>query len=84
MDSEQKIVACSVLVAVSLNIVASFVLLPYIPNAHKNATDGVSKLTAQGKFNHLLYTNTEIPLLSSVFLAGVIYISVFIGMNFVK
>ena len=84
MDSEQKIVACSVLVAVALNIISSFVLLPYIEESDRNPSSGVKNLDDQGKFNHLLYTNTEIPLMSSLFLAGIIYVSVFVGINIVK
>ena len=83
MDSEQKIVACSVLVAVAINILASFVLLPYIEDKQKNPPK-LKDLTATGKFNHLLYTNTEIPLLSSLFLGAIVYLSVAVGMSISK
>jgi len=83
MDPEQKVIACSVLVAVAVNIVASFVLLPYVEEGEKNPA-ALKELEATGKFNHLLYTNTEIPLLSSLFLGGIVYLSVAVGMSISK
>lgn len=73
------LIITSIIIVVLLNLTIPNILLPYIKSKHSHPENGIDKLNFGQKFMNLMYFLAKAPLLSSLVLAVMVGISVFLG-----
>ena len=69
----------AVLIAVVLNIVLPMVLTPYATAEEINPAGGPASLACKGQFMHMMVHHGHVPLSSSLIIALIVTVSVFLG-----
>jgi hypothetical protein len=79
MKREGNCVANAVLLAVVLNLVLPLVLTPLATPEEIQPPTGASDLSLKGQFMHMMVHHGQVPLMSSVIVALVAGLAVFLG-----
>ena len=82
MKSESYCVANAVLIAVLLNLVLPMLLKPLATEDEIKHPNGASELSYKGQFMHMMVHHNQVPLMSSVIIAIIVGLSVYLGNNY--
>ena len=74
MEKEYKIV----LVGVALNIILPMLLRPFATKEEAMPENGAASLSYKGQFMHMMVHHNQVPFMSSVIVAIIIYASMFV------
>ena len=77
--SEGYCIANSIVFGVVLNIVLPMVLTPFATEEEKTPKGGASSLDPKGQFMHMLVHHGQVPVMSSVVVALIVALAVFLG-----
>lgn len=81
MKVKKKLLCCSVLIAVVLNIVLPMLATPFATREEIKPTHGAHNLSFKGQIMHMLVHHGQVPLTSSLIVAAIVAISVCLGSN---
>ena len=79
MKNESYCVANAVLIAVLLNLVLPLLLKPLATEDEIKPPSGASKLSYKGQFMHMMVHHNQVPLMSSLIVALITGLAVFLG-----
>tara|TARA_B100000902_G_scaffold208731_1_gene198694 strand:+ start:351 stop:599 length:249 start_codon:yes stop_codon:yes gene_type:complete len=68
-----------VIFGVLLNIFLPFVLKPFATEEEIKPTNGAASLSLKGQFMHMMVHHNQVPFMSSVIIAIIVGLSVFLG-----
>ena len=71
-----------VIFGVLLNIVLPLVLKPYATEEEKIPPNGAASLSLKGQFMHMMVHHNQVPFMSSVIIAIIVGLSVYLGNNY--
>ena len=71
----------AILIGVILNIVLPLLLDPLATPEEKKPPNGASKLSLKGQFMHMMVHHGQVPLMSSLIIALIVGLSVYLGYN---
>ena len=71
-----------IIFGVLLNIVLPLVLKPYATEEEIKPPNGAASLSLKGKFMHMMVHHNQVPLMSSVIIAIIVGLSVYLGNNY--
>ena len=77
--SEGYCIANAIVFSVILNIVLPMVLTPFASEEEKMPKGGAVSLDPKGQFMHMLVHHGQVPVMSSVIVALIVGLSVFLG-----
>ena len=72
-------IANAIVIGVVLNIVLPMVLTPFATEEEKMPKGGAASLDPKGQFMHMLVHHGQVPVMSSVIIALIVGLSVFLG-----
>ena len=75
MEKEYKIV----LVGVALNIILPMLLRPFATKEEAMPENGAASLSYKGQFMHMMVHHNQVPFMSSVIIAIIVGLSVYLG-----
>ena len=81
MDKNSCIVN-AVIMGVVLNLVLPFVVDPFATEEEKKPPKGAKNLTYKGQFMHMMVHHNQVPLMSSLIIALIVGLSVYLGYLF--
>ena len=76
---DKKCILNAMIVAVVLNLLIPRLFARFATDEEINHPDGVGNLSYKGQFMHMMVDHTEDTLLTSVFIAGIVGLSVYLG-----
>ena len=79
MKRESYCVANAVLVAVLLNLFLPILLKPFATTDEIKPPNGATKLSYKGQFMHMMVHHNQVPLMSSLIVALITGLAVFLG-----
>jgi len=71
-----------VIFGVLLNIVLPLILKPYATEEEKIPPNGAASLSLKGQFMHMMVHHNQVPFMSSVIIAIIVGLSVYLGNNY--
>ena len=71
-----------VIFGVLLNIVLPLVLKPFATEEEIKPPNGAASLSLKGQFMHMMVHHNQVPLMSSVIIAIIVGLSVYLGNNY--
>tara|TARA_B100000427_G_scaffold175537_1_gene145993 strand:- start:479 stop:727 length:249 start_codon:yes stop_codon:yes gene_type:complete len=71
-----------IIFGVLLNIVLPLVLKPYATEEEIKPPNGAASLSLKGQFMHMMVHHNQVPLMSSVIIAIIVGLSVYLGNNY--
>ena len=77
--SEGYCIANAIVFSVVLNLVLPIILTPFATGEEKMPKGGAASLGPKGQFMHMLVHHGQVPVMSSVIIALIIGLSVFLG-----
>ena len=72
-------IANAIVIGVVLNIVLPMVLTPFATGEEKMPKGGAASLDPKGQFMHMLVHHGQVPVMSSVIVALIVALAVFLG-----
>jgi len=79
MGSKSNCVLNAVVMAVVLNLVLPAILRPFATSEEMSPPSGASSLSLKGQFMHMMVHHNQVPLMSSVIVALITGLAVFLG-----
>ena len=79
---EYNCIINSILFAVILNILLPLILSPFATKEEKNPPNGAKNLSYKGQFMHMIVHHGQVPFMSSIIVAIVVGLSVFLNYTF--
>ena len=79
MDHELKCILNAVLIATLLNLALPMLLSPYATSEEKSPSNGPGSLDMKGQFMHMMVHHNQVPLVSSVIIAIIVGLAVYLG-----
>lgn len=80
MDKKSKYcIYNSILFGVILNLVLPFILKPFATADEINPPNGAKNLSYKGQFMHMMIHHQQVPLISSLIIALIVGLSIFLG-----
>ena len=79
MKDERNCILNAIFIAVVLNIVLPLLLEPFATNEEKLPPNGAASLSLKGQFMHMMVHHGQVPLMSSLIIALIVGLSVFLG-----
>ena len=79
MDHELNCILNAVLFAVVLNTALPMLLSPYATSEEKSPSKGAGSLDMKGQFMHMMVHHNQVPLMSSLIIALMVGLSVYVG-----
>ena len=77
-----SIIINSIIYGVILNIVLPLVLGPFATEEEKVPPNGAASLSLKSQFMHMMVHHNQVPFMSSVIIAIIVGLSVFLGKQF--
>ena len=71
-----------IIFGVLLNIVLPLVLKPYATEEEIKPPNGAASLSLKGQFMHMMVHHNQVPFMSSVIIAIIVGLSVYLGNNY--
>tara|TARA_Y100001970_G_C14154851_1_gene814936 strand:+ start:478 stop:726 length:249 start_codon:yes stop_codon:yes gene_type:complete len=68
-----------IIFGILLNIILPLVLEPFATELEKKPTNGATSLSLKGQFMHMMIHHNQVPFMSSVIIAIIVGLSVFLG-----
>tara|TARA_Y100001935_G_C17271272_1_gene492115 strand:- start:1316 stop:1567 length:252 start_codon:yes stop_codon:yes gene_type:complete len=68
-----------IMFGILLNIILPLVLEPFATEQEKKPTNGAASLSLKGQFMHMMVHHNQVPFMSSVIIAIIVGLSVFLG-----
>tara|TARA_B100001057_G_C22589099_1_gene848243 strand:- start:335 stop:583 length:249 start_codon:yes stop_codon:yes gene_type:complete len=68
-----------IIFGILLNIILPLVLEPFATEQEKKPTNGAASLSLKGQFMHMMVHHNQVPFMSSVIIAIIVGLSVFLG-----
>jgi len=72
----------SIIYGVILNIFLPLILEPFSTEEEKIPPNGAASLSLKGQFMHMMVHHGQVPFMSSIIIAIIVGLSVFLGKNF--
>ena len=69
----------AILLGVILNVVLPYVLGPFATEEEKTPPNGAASLTYKGQFMHMMVHHNQVPVTSSLIIALIVGLSVYLG-----
>tara|TARA_Y100001935_G_scaffold255363_2_gene267962 strand:- start:3133 stop:3411 length:279 start_codon:yes stop_codon:yes gene_type:complete len=69
----------AILLGVILNVVLPYVVGPFATDEEKIPPNGAASLTYKGQFMHMMVHHNQVPVTSSVIIALIVGLSVYLG-----
>ena len=79
MRDETKCIANAVIMGIVLNLVLPLLLTPFATKEEINPPSGASALSYKGQFMHMLVHHKQVPLMSSIIVALIVALAVYLG-----
>ena len=79
---KNSIILNSIIYGVILNIVLPLILEPFATEEEIKPTNGAASLSMKGQFMHMMVHHNQVPFMSSVIIAIIVGLSVFLGQKF--
>ena len=79
MSDETKCIANAVIMGVVLNLVLSLLLTPLATKEEVRPVDGAASLSYKGQFMHMMVHHNQVRFTSSLIVALVVGLSVYLG-----
>lgn len=80
--STKSCIVNSVIYGIILNLVLPIILIPFATNEEIMAPNGANALSFKGQFMHMMIHHNQVPFMSSVIVAIIVGLSVFLGYAF--
>jgi len=77
-----SIIINSIIYGVILNIILPLVLGPFATEEEKVPPNGAASLSLKSQFMHMMVHHNQVPFMSSVIIAIIVGLSVFLGKQF--
>jgi len=68
-----------IIFGILLNIILPLILDPFATEEEKKPTNGAASLSLKGQFMHMMVHHNQVPFMSSVIIAIIVGLSVFLG-----
>ncbi len=82
MDHEFKCIMNAILIGIVLNIVLPLVVAPFATSEEVKPPKGAASLSPKGQFMHMLVHHGQVPVMSSVIVALITGLAVYLGYLF--
>ena len=82
MDHEFKCIMNAILIGIILNIVLPLVVSPFATPEEKMPSNGAASLSPKGQIMHMLVHHGQVPVVSSMIIALIVGLSVYLGYCF--
>ena len=82
MDHELNCILNAMLVAVLLNLVLPFAVAPFATEEENMPPNGAASLSPKGQFMHMLVHHKQVPVVSSLIVALITGLAVYLGYLF--
>tara|TARA_Y100000817_G_C16802824_1_gene520484 strand:+ start:250 stop:531 length:282 start_codon:yes stop_codon:yes gene_type:complete len=79
MGDETKCIMNAMIVGVFLNLVLPLVVTPFATKEEVNPPQGAAALSYKGQFLHMLVHHKQVPLVSSLIVALIVGLAVYLG-----
>lgn len=79
MKSETYCIANAVVIAITLNIGLPILLAPFATDEEREPPNGAAALSMKSQFMHMMVHHNRVPLISSVIVALIVGVAVFLG-----
>ena len=79
MDHESYCIMNAVVIGIALNIVLPLVLTPFATEEERKPPNGAASLDMKGQFMHMLVHHGQVPVTSSLIVALIVALSVYVG-----
>ena len=84
MNAKNKLICCSVVIAVVLNVVLPLVVTPFATHAEVHPPHGAHNLSFKEQIMHMLVHHGQVPVTSSLIVAVIVAVSVCLGSHCLK
>jgi len=84
MKVNSKVILCAVLVGIVVNLVLPFVLKPFATPEQIKPPNGAENLSFLDQLMHMFVHHAQVPLTSSIIVAVIVLVSVYLGMCLAK
>lgn len=74
-----KLIVCSVIIGILVNLVVPKLVTPYASKDEIKPPNGASKLSLKEQVVHMFVHHAHVPISSSIIIAIIVSISVFVG-----
>ena len=82
MGDETKCIVNAMIMGVTLNLVLPLVVTPFASKEEVNPPDGAAALSYKGQFVHMLVHHNQVPVMSSLIVAIIVGLAVYLGYKF--
>ena len=81
-ENKSKCLQNAVLMGVILNLVLPYLLKPFASQEEIKPPNGAASLSLKGQFMHMMIHHHQVPFMSSVIIALIVGLSVYLGYNY--
>ena len=81
-ENKSKCLQNAVLMGVILNLVLPYLLKPFASKEEIKPPNGAASLSLKGQFMHMMIHHHQVPFMSSVIIALIVGLSVYLGYNY--
>ena len=81
-ENKSKCLQNAVLMGVILNLVLPYLLKPFASKEEIKPPNGAASLSLKGQFMHMMIHHNQVPFMSSVIIALIVGLSVYLGYNY--
>ena len=79
MNDKERLIYCSILIAVVINIILPLIAKIFATENEKTPKDGAENLSFKGQIMHMLIHHAQVPVTSSLIVAVIVGLSVWLG-----
>ena len=79
---KHSIIINSIIYGISLNLILPLILKPFATKEEIKPPNGAASLSMKGQFMHMMVHHNQVPFMSSVIIAIIVGLSVFLGEQF--
>ena len=79
MDKEKNCILNAIIIGIVLNIVLPIVLKPFATEEEITPPSGAANLPLKSQFMHMMVHHNQVPLMSSLIIALIVGLSVYLG-----
>jgi len=79
---KHSIIINSIIYGISLNLILPLILKPFATEEEIKPPNGAASLSMKGQFMHMMVHHNQVPFMSSVIIAIIVGLSVFLGEQF--
>ena len=81
-ENKTKCLQNAVLMGIILNLVLPYLLKPFATKEEIKPPNGAASLSLKGQFMHMMIHHNQVPFMSSMIIALIVGLSVYLGYNY--